>query len=61
MFIRFYSINIIFYCRIVFRGGSRAAVTSKIERSVITVNGWKPLTIITLLSQSAPSWMLQQL
>ena len=61
MFIRFYSINIIFYWRIVFRGGSRTAVTSKMDRSVITVNGWKPLTIITLLSQNAPSWTLQQL
>ena len=29
------------------RGGSRAAATSKIERLVITVNGWKRLTIIT--------------
>ena len=25
------------------RGGSRTAATSKIERSVIIVNGWKPL------------------
>ena len=31
----------------VFRGGSRTAGTSKMERFVITVNGWKPLTIIT--------------
>ena len=29
------------------RGGSRTAATSKIERFVIIVNGWKPLTIIT--------------
>ena len=29
------------------RGGSRTATTSKMERFVITVNGWKPLTIIT--------------
>ena len=29
------------------RGGSRAAATSKIERFVITVNGFQPLTIIT--------------
>ena len=29
------------------RGGSRAAVTSKMERFVIIVNGCKPLTIIT--------------
>ena len=32
------------------RGGSRAAVTSKLERFVIIVNGWKPLTIITTCS-----------
>ena len=31
----------------IFRGGSRAAATSKMERFVIIVNGWKPLTIIT--------------
>ena len=30
-----------------FRGGSRTAATSKMELFVITVNGWKPLTIIT--------------
>ena len=29
------------------RGGSRTAVTSKMEHFVIIVNGWKPLTIIT--------------
>ena len=29
------------------RGGSRAAATSKIERFVIIVNGFQPLTIIT--------------
>ena len=29
------------------RGGSRTAGTSKMERFVIIVNGWKPLTIIT--------------
>ena len=29
------------------RGGSSAAATSKMERFVIIVNGWKPLTIIT--------------
>ena len=28
-------------------GGSRAAATSKMERFVIIVNSWKPLTIIT--------------
>ena len=32
---------------IIYRGGSRAAATSKMERFVIIVNGWKPLTIIT--------------
>ena len=30
-----------------FRGGSRAAATSKMECFAIIVNGWKPLTIIT--------------
>ena len=29
------------------RGGSRTAATSKMERFVITVNGFQPLTIIT--------------
>ena len=29
------------------RGGSRTAATPKMERFVIIVNGWKPLTIIT--------------
>ena len=29
------------------RGGSRTAATSKMERFVIIVNGFKPLTIIT--------------
>ena len=29
------------------RGGSRTAATSKMERFVIIVKGWKPLTIIT--------------
>ena len=28
------------------RGGSRAAATSRMEHFVVTVNGWKPLTII---------------
>ena len=32
---------------IIIRDGSRAAATSKMERFVIIVNGWKPLTIIT--------------
>ena len=30
-----------------YRGGSRAAATSKMERLVIIVNGFQPLTIIT--------------
>ena len=29
------------------RSGSGTAATSKMERFVIIVNGWKPLTIIT--------------
>ena len=33
--------------KIVLRGGSRTAGTTKMERFGITVNGWKPLTIIT--------------
>ena len=32
------------------RDGSRAAATSKMERFVIIVSGWKPLTIITKCS-----------
>ena len=32
------------------RGGFRTAATSKMERFVIIVNGWKPLTIITKCS-----------
>ena len=32
--------------RFQYRGGSRTAATSKMERFVITVNSWKPLTII---------------
>ena len=35
------------YCSSVFRGGSSTAATSKMERFVIIVNGWKSLTIIT--------------
>ena len=37
------------------RSGSRAAATFKIERFVIIVNGFR-----YILSQSAPSWRLQQ-
>ena len=32
------------------RGGSRVAATSKMERFVVIVNGWKRLTIITKCS-----------
>ena len=32
------------------RGGSRTAATTKMERFVIIVNGWEPLTIITKCS-----------
>ena len=32
---------------LIIRGGSRTAETAKMERFVIIVNGWKPLTIIT--------------
>ena len=35
------------YLNDVDRGGSRTAATSKMERFVIIVNSWKPLTIIT--------------
>ena len=35
------------YLKMSFRGGSRTAATSKMERFMIIVNGWKPLTIIT--------------
>ena len=36
-----------FFIKVVFRGGSRTAATSKMECFVIIVNGLKPLTIIT--------------
>ena len=32
---------------LVTKGGSRTAATSKLERFVIIVSSWKPLTIIT--------------
>ena len=35
---------------IAYRGGSKTAATSKMEIFVITVNVWKPLTIITKCS-----------
>ena len=41
-----------FLCWTIHRGESRTAATSKMERFVITVNSWKPLTIITKLSIS---------
>ena len=41
-FLKFHVCNI----NIIFRGGSRAARTFKMEWFVITVNGWKPLTIM---------------
>ena len=34
----------------IFRGGSRAAATSKMDIFVIIGHGWKPLTIITKCS-----------
>ena len=37
------------------RDGSRTAATFKMERIVIIVNGWKPLTIITKRSILNPS------
>ena len=33
--------------RLLIRGGSRAAATSKMERFVTIVNGFQPLTIIS--------------
>ena len=38
---------VVLQCNAMTRGGCRAAETSKMERFVITVNGLKPLTIIT--------------
>ena len=32
---------------VIFRGGYRTAATFKMERFVMIVNGWKPLTVIT--------------
>ena len=43
--------------RLDFSGGSRGAATSKMERFVIIVNGFQPLTIITkrsILDVAAP-------
>ena len=36
-----------FVFEFIFRGGSRTATTSKMERFMIIVNGFQPLTIIT--------------
>ena len=33
--------------KLIIRGGSRSAATSKMERFVIIVDGWNPLTITT--------------
>ena len=38
--------------KIIIRGGSRPVEISKMERFVILVNGWNPLTIITKRSIS---------
>ena len=39
------SLNVIWSSSL--RGGSRTAAASTMERFVIILNGWKPLTIIT--------------
>ena len=44
---RVISTKVFFPRRYKFRDGSRAAATSKMDRFVIIVSGWKPLTIIT--------------
>ena len=42
---------LLFWTAVVYtRGGSRTAATFKMERFVIVVNGWKPLTILTKCS-----------
>ena len=46
-FFRFSKMETVIHGIICDRGGSRAAVTSKMERIVIIVNGFQPLTIIT--------------
>ena len=40
-------VKMIFRDNLTFREGSRTATTSKMERFVIIVNGWKPLTTVT--------------
>ena len=39
--------NLTILVHMITRGGSRTVATCKIERFVIIVNGWEPLTIIT--------------
>ena len=46
-FIRIYFDENLIYSEVQASGGSRTAATSKMERFVIIVNGWKKLTIIT--------------
>ena len=53
LMLHFWLQNVIFLSRNLFnesRGGSRAAARSKMERFVMIVNDWKPLTIITSCS-----------
>ena len=38
---------LLIYASNTLRGGTKTAATSKMERFVVIVNGWKPLTIIT--------------
>ena len=47
------------FCKKV-RGGSRAATTSKMERFVIIVNGFQPLTVITKRSMLDVAVVLDQ-
>ena len=39
--------NLTILVHMITRGGSRTAAISRMERFVIIVNGWEPLTIIT--------------
>ena len=50
-------VHLYVYIRFI-RGGSRTAATSKMERFMIIVNGWKPLTIITKRSILDPAAVL---
>ena len=47
---RFFKTDMYFKFYTTLRGGSRVAAASKMERFVIIVQGWKPLTIITKYS-----------